>query len=282
MKRIIPDKKVLEDLLDSLGSVSKVSVELRVSYNTVRAWFKKYSIEYNNPGNTTYHQLRKVSFSDYQKSIVLGSVLGDGCVKKNKSSRTARLQIGHCTKQLGYLKWKKEQLQPFVRVISEAEKPGVKYICGKKSYSSGYYIMNTIAHPDLNAYYNKYYFKGGKRVNEEIIDSLDLVALSVWLGDDGSFSLRKDPGCINSLKGSIATCSFSFEENEILVEALKKFFKGNICLSTGGNSKGKKYPVIYLSGTPAINDLLDRVTSILPECIHYKFASQRLHARPLR
>ena len=94
----------------------------------------------------------------------------------------------------------------------------------------------------------------------------------MWLADDGSFSFH---GSKTALRGSIATCSFTIEEIEILIEALKKFFDGSIRIDASNNT-------IRLGITKHIEDLLNMVTTVLPECIHYKFVPQRLHAKPLK
>ncbi len=275
MKRVKIDKDVLISLLEDYGSVGKVSSVTGVPYSTIYSWYKKDKIELPPSCMTIYEELRSVDISELHRSVILGSILGDGSLLKNKSSKNARLQIGHCTKQLDYLEWKKSLLDPFVKgKTHQAEKPGPKEICGKTSYSTGYYLFNTIAHPNITEYYNKFYFRGLKRVHEDVIKDLDELALAIWLADDGSFGMRKE--CKYSIRGSIATCSFTIEENRILMEALKKFYKGHICLSTSGPN-----PCLYLSGTKHIEALLDLVVPFLPESIHYKFAPQRLHAKPL-
>lgn len=265
MKRHILEKEKLEELLIEYKSVGKVSSYLALPYSTVYAWYKKYDIQLLPSCMTIYEELRSVDFSDTHKSVLLGSILGDGSLLKNRRSKNARLQIGHCTRQLGYLKWKKELLNPFVNRVTLAEKPGPKIINGKNSWSSGYYFINTIAHPDITEYHNKYYVKGKKRVIEEVIHKLDPLSLAILLADDGSFSFSGK----YSLRGSIATCSFRVDEIELLIEATSKFFKGSMGIDRYNNT-------IRLGRTKPINDLLDMVTEILPECIHYKFVPQRL------
>ena len=272
MKRSILNKEELDNLLSRFKSVGKVSSYLSIPYSTVYAWYKKYNIELPPSCMTIYQELRSVSISNVHRSVILGSILGDGSLIKQKSSKNARLQIGHCTKQLDYLKWKKKLLDPFVKSVPvEAEKPGPKTIVGKKSYSNGYWIMNTIAHPDITKYYNKYYYNGKKRVYRDVVEDLDILALSVWLADDGSFTFRKD--CKYSIRGSIATCSFTTDEIGVLMIALRRFYIGNMSLDKYSNT-------ITLSGTDGIVDIIDKVTKVLPKCIHYKFAPQRLCVRP--
>lgn len=265
MKRNILKKEELEKLLEKYKYVGKVASVLSIPYSTVYAWYKKYDIDLEPSCMTIYEELRSVSLSNIHRSVILGSILGDGGLIKQRKSKNARLQIGHCTKQLGYLEWKKGLLDPFSTKIIKAEDPGPKTIVGVDSWSSGYFLFNTISHPGITEYYNKYYCKGKKIVMEEVIDSLNLLALAIWLADDGSFSFHSK----YSLRGSIATCSFSTEGIDMLIEALRKFFKGSINIDKYNNT-------IVLGRTRYINDLLDMVTTVLPETIHYKFVPQRL------
>ena len=272
MKRKILEREKLEYLLNRYESVGKVAGVLSIPYSTVYSWYKKYDIKLLPSCMTIYEELRSVSFSDVHKSVLLGSILGDGSLLKNRRSKNARLQIGHCTKQLGYLKWKKDLLNPFVNKITLAEKPGPKIIMGKQSRTSGYYLMNTIAHPDVTKYYDDYYRNGKKRVRKDVIHELDLLGLSIWLADDGSFSLHgKNKTC---LRGSIATCSFNKDEIYILMETLGRFFDGSMAFDSYNNT-------IRLGKTIPINNLINKITNILPKNIHYKFVPQRLHAKPL-
>jgi len=269
MKRKKIDKSTLISLLNEFGSVGKVASYLSIPYSTIYYWYKDYAIDLLPSCMTIYEELRSVTLSSNQRSVLLGSILGDGSLLKSSKSKNARLQIGHCTKQYNYLLWKKELLAPFVKRVTVAEIPGPKIINGTQSYSTGYYLINTIAHPDITSYFNKYYYKGKKRVIEEVVDELDLLGLSIWLADDGSFSFH---GSKTALRGSIATCSFNTKELEILIEALKKFFRGSIRIDTYNNT-------IVLGQTKYLHELLDMITTILPECIHYKLVPQRLRVK---
>lgn len=267
MKREKLSKSVLTNLLNEEGSVGKVATVTGIPYSTIYSWYKSYDIDLPKSCMTVYEELRSVNLTSIHKSVILGSILGDGCLIKQKSSKNARLQIGHCSKQLPYLRWKKNLLNPFCKSPPVlAEKSGRKVICGKESYTTGYYILNTIAHPGITEYYNKYYFGGKKRVHTDVIEDLDELSLAVWLADDGSFSLRSD--CKYSLKGNIATCSFYDDEIELLMIALSKFYTGNMSIN--------KNRTIGLSGTVGIDKLIDTITGILPTNIHYKLVPQRL------
>lgn len=272
MKRNKLSKEELENLLEEFGSVGKVASSLSIPYSTIYYWYKSYNIELPPSCMTIYEELRAVGLSNQQKSVIVGSVLGDGSLLKQRHSKNARLQIGHCTKQLGYLKWKKRLLDPFVKTITLAELPGNKIINGKNSFSTGYYIINTISHSGINDYFDRYYINGKKRVSLDVIDELDWLAVAIWLCDDGSFTFRSDS--YYSLRSSIATCSFDLSELEILKTALSKFYTGKIRIEKYNNT------LVLGGGSDHINNFLNKICEIVPECIHYKLAPQRLHVKP--
>ena len=266
MKRKKLNKEELQTLLDTHESVAVVAAFLGIPYSTVYSWYKKDNIQLQPSCMTVYQELREVELNKTHRSVILGSILGDGSLLKNKGAKNARLQIGHCTKQYGYLMWKKDLLAPFVHRVTKAEDPGPKVICGVNSYCNGYYFINTVVHPQITEYRNKFYSAGKKRVHPSILDEFTLLALCVWLADDGSFTARGK----NGARGSIATNSFTREEIEILLVALRRFYTGHASIANDGSN------IIYLSGSKAIIDLLHLVVEVLPKCIHYKFAPKRL------
>jgi hypothetical protein len=274
MKREKISKEKLVTMLKELKSVGKVASELSIPYSTVYSWYKNYGVELQPSCMTIYDELRKTPFSNIHKSVIIGSILGDGSLIKQRHSKNARLQIGHCERQLDYLKWKKSLLNPFVNKITRAEKAGPKIINGKNSFTTGYYIINTIAHPEVNSYYARYYYKGKKRVNTDIVEELDWLSVAIWMADDGSFTFRKDS--TYSLRASVATCSFNVFELELLIKALKNFYTGTISIDTYNNT------LRLGGGSKHLANFLDNISNVLPKCIHYKLAPQRLHVKPLK
>lgn len=278
MKNKIPDKKILEKLMMELGSMGKVAVELGKPYGTVRAWFNKYKLDRPKSCKTVFHELRSLDFSDKQKSVVLGSILGDGGLCIPKRGKNAKLMIKHCTKQKQYLIWKKKLLDPFSRPVYKTSDPGPVNICGINSYSSGSFATYTIVHPTLTGFYSKYYVDGKKKVHESVIEDLDMLSLAIWAADDGSFYSNKE--FKNIVHGKFCTNSFTFDDQLILVEALKRFY-GEHGINVILHHREKKQFVIKLTNSEATSKLLCNIRNLLPECIHYKLDPQRLHAKPL-
>jgi len=276
-KNDIPERDILEKLMLEFGSMGKVAVQLSKPYGTVRAWFNKYKLDRPKSNRTIFHEIRNTDFSDIQKSIILGSILGDGGLVIPKHGKNAKLTIKHCTKQKEYLIWKKEILNPFSRPIYQTSEEGEVNICGIPSYSTGSFVAYTVSHPTLTEFYSKYYINGKKKVDKSIIEDLDLLALSILLADDGSFYTNsKFRGVCH---GKICTNSFSYEDQLLLMQAVKKFY-GDSGISIIPYNHDKTQFVIKLTNSKATSNLLYQVREILPKCIHYKLDPQRLHAEP--
>lgn len=271
-KRFPYTKDELIKLYNEFGSIIKVAVELSRNYSTVQYWFKELDIPTKDSGLTIFQKIRNTPMSSTQKSVIIGSLLGDGGIWLAPHSKNARLYVSHCEKQLGYLKWLHSVLQPFSRKITPTEKAGKKRIGNRIINNSNFYRFFTIAHPDITELFYEYYRNGLKSVNNSIIDKVDLIAMAVWFGDDGSIQRNKKR---EPVSGSIATNSFNYKEQLILVEAVRKFFKGRIRIKPhGGYFKGKKRKdlMIIMNGKKEIIDFLSLIKLILPECIYYKLS----------
>lgn len=261
-------KDELQKLYMEEGSIGKVASKLSKPYSTVRYWYEKNDIKVQPSCMTIYQELRETPMSQFQKSIVLGSVLGDGNLKLAPHSKNARLRIGHCKKQIGYLKWKYDMLQPFSRKFGLDQPAKEKIYKGKKFKSTDFYRFHTVVHPDITYYYRKYYNKGNKIVHRDVIDELDLISLAIWFGDDGSSYRDKRTDAVMC---SFATNSFSYKEQVVLVKALRRFFGGTIKIDEQGN-KGRSDLLLRMYKTVYVKDFLYNIKSILPKCIHYKIA----------
>ena len=265
-------KDQLIKLHEENGSIAKVASKLSKAFSTVRYWYHEFDIKVNISGRTVFQELRETPMSDIHKSVLIGSLLGDGGMWLAPHCKNARLYICHCEKQLGYLNWVRDLLQPFSRPIKQTEKAGKKKFGDGYINGSNFYRFYTIAHPDVTDIFHDYYRKSLKGLDKTIIDKVDLLAMSIWFGDDGSIQRNKKGEPVSC---EIATCSFTYKEHLILVEIVRKFFKGTIKIKEhGGYYKGKKrdHFVLKMFGKKETNDFLDMIKLVLPECIHYKLS----------
>lgn len=273
------DKAELLLLYEKFGSIGKVAAHLCKPYAIVRHWYRRYGIKVQENHVHIFHEIRKTPMSDQQKSVILGSLLGHGDIRLAPHSKNAILRVGHYEKQLKYLMWKNAILKPFSRNIEPVHFDKVKLSDNNDNMGLKFYRFSTIAHPDITYFYKKYIVDNKKSINSDIINEMNLISMSIWFADVGSIYYNKKNG---GLICSIATNDFSYKEQLILVEFLRKFFKGTIkILKKTDSAKDDFY--ISMFRTKYIIEFLENIKSILPACIHYRLDPQRLGVRlPIR
>lgn len=110
-----------------------------------------------------------------QKSIVLGTLLGDACLTPNAAGKNFRLQISQGSAQREYVLWKYELLRNFVL------SPPSYY--GKTDS----WRFRTLSHQSFTELRHKFY-QGTKKILPENLREIlrDPLALAVWFMDDGT------------------------------------------------------------------------------------------------
>lgn len=110
------------------------------------------------------------SLSEVQRSIIVGSLLGDGSMRCRAN---ALLEINHSFHQRSYVDWKYGHLAELVRTP-----PKVRAGNGKRTA----YRFVTLSLPALTEYFRLFYESGRK-----VLPELDLtpLVLAVWFMDDG-------------------------------------------------------------------------------------------------
>ncbi len=141
------------------------------------------------------------SLTQYQKSLIIGTILGDGYLRIIPGRNNAFLEINHSFSQKQYVDWKFEKLQNIC-----ISRPKIRKGNGNRIA----YRFYTKQYPDLTKFYNNFYKNGYKIVPDNL--KLDAVALSVWFMDDGS-------KC-GSSNFYLNTQQFTKKEQEFLIKKL--------------------------------------------------------------
>jgi hypothetical protein len=110
-----------------------------------------------------------------QKSLIIGSLLGDGYVRIVKGRNNAFLEINHSIKMKEYVDWKYEILKDIVISPPKSRK-------GKGNRIA--YRFFTRQHPQITELFNLFYVNGKKIIPKNLI--IDPISLAVWYMDDGS------------------------------------------------------------------------------------------------
>ena len=153
------------------------------------------------------------SLSKVQKSLIVGSLLGDGYMR---CKTNAHLQITHSIRQKTCVDWKYQLIKEFV-------------ITPPKQYQGngnrvGYRFF-TRSLPQFTGFYHQFYPNGKKIIPRDI--QITPLTLAVWFMDDGSRSHKS---------WYLNTQQFSINDQKFLVNVLQKKFGLNAKMD-----KDKKY-----------------------------------------
>lgn len=151
----------------------------------------------------------RLTLSPDQKSLVIGSLLGDGYLEPNWSKTNYRLKVQHSVAQRDYVLWKHSLLSDWV--LTEPKGQLVNHSIR----------FRTISHPELTKFRELFYSGNEKIVPEDIVDYLDPLALAVWFMDDGNVKRwNGQPGAFH-----LNSQSFSLADNKVLARALLNRYK---------------------------------------------------------
>ena len=186
------------------------------------------------------------SLSNYQKSILVGTLLGDGSLYSDGWSKNYRLQIAQGNDQKDYLLWKFNQFRNCC--VSE---PSYQE-CNKS------WRIRTISHKEFNHYAEMFYFENRKIIPQNISEHLDSLAMAIWFMDDGA----KGPHNIGYI---LNTQSFTYVENEFLRSILiNKFSLKSISIH-----KDKKWFRLYIR-RDSENDFKNLINQYVIPSMRYK------------
>jgi len=184
------------------------------------------------------------SLTKFQKSLIIGIILGDGYLRIIPGRKNAFLEINHSFSQKKYVDWKFEKLKNICNSGPVVRKSNGNRIA---------YRFYTKQYPELTEIYN-YFYKDGTKIIPNNLE-LDVVTLSVWFMDDGS-KCGKSNFYLN-------TQQFSIEYQTKLLDCLEKFgLKANL------NKDKIYYRIRFLSSS--INKLKELLRENLIPSMYYK------------
>jgi recombination protein RecA len=116
--------------------------------------------------------------SAQQWQLVLGGLMGDGCLAPNLRGRSGvRYRMGHGAKQAPYLDWKAALFGNIKQT--------------RTTNAKGAVFVDLTPLPELNELREVVYFGDGKKhFTGEYLKALTPLALAIWYQDDGCFTLR--------------------------------------------------------------------------------------------
>lgn len=172
-----------------------------------------------------------------QKSILIGTILGDGYLQKT-GSKNARLCLEHGLKQRKYLLWKSVELGN----LFQGKPAYLKRIHPKNRKTYEYVRHQSQASPVLGKLRNVFYPDGKKTVPENMEKFFySPLVLAVWYMDDGYYYARDK--CAYIYLGKIRK-----EDADRLKEAVEKKYR----LAVRVLDKKNKGLALYFSPAEAL------------------------------
>lgn len=245
--------------------------------NEVLNFYKTHTIQetikhFNISKSTLYNRLRGFGFtklqtvicpsffSNLQKDLLTGSLLGDGYLTKHYNKKSIPLYSErHCSKQLEYLQWKSSILHPFSRNISTGTTLlNNKYFTTHRLETVRHVLFKELEEKWYKRQNHQYVLQNNKRIKQipqDII--LTPFIIAVWFMDDGRNSPTR-----RSLY--ISTDGFSLDECNFLCDKLKEY---NI-ISKPALTRRKQHE-IYI-GPASYFHFIDMVKPHIHPCLTYK------------
>jgi hypothetical protein len=222
------------------------------------------------------HSLTIDDIDSQTLQILLGSILGDGSIKKNGSGGKSRgknktrnfiFYEGHQGKQFDYVKWKADKLSAFLSRFygNNPNKPE----------------LMTVSHPIFSWLRTKFYAALTKSTKSklpmDVLGRLDLLGLMIWYLDDGYVGCTKDgkrsKNQVSKPYPKITAKGYDYNELNALCENLNTRF--NLSLHVTKYKHGGGWNKLVCIDVDDRNKLFPvwRQMAIelgLPSCMYYK------------
>jgi hypothetical protein len=172
---------------------------------------------------------QRLNLQPEQHHLLIGSILGDGCLRFPGRSHHANLTIEHGEAQREYVWFKYERLQEWV-TTPPAQVRRIHHKDRDRTLTS--WRFSTLSHPAFTDYYTRFYVDGIKTIPATICDLVTApLTLAVWLMDDGN--RNKDVLFLS-------TESFSVAEQVLLGGCLARRFGIESTLNFHSQSHGRR------------------------------------------
>lgn len=144
-----------------------------------------------------------------QRSIIVGTLLGDSHLETQNKGRTYRLKVEHSVMQARYVDWLYMQFQDWALTPPKVKN---KYLNGVKLEN---YYFQTLSTGQLRFYAKSFYdINKRKVIPKQIRHWLTPLALAIWFMDDGSAKSKYHRAVILNTQG------FNRRDIGLLQEAL--------------------------------------------------------------
>ncbi len=192
------------------------------------------------------------------RSILLGSLLGDGSLKIHQGYANARFSFRHSINHQDYFLWKRNQIKNDLSGPKDMweQKPSSQNLAEWQDHKWRY---QSKALPSLSYLYyltHKGGDKGNIRLLRKWLNMMDAQSLAIWWCDDGSL-------VSNTKQGVFCTDGFTLKDVQVLDRYMKKVWGLNTAIHPVGNKK-KDGTERYRLWFRSVTDLKNFLRIVIP------------------
>lgn len=230
-----------------------------VSTFTIWRVRKEMGIKGINPKKRAIILNPQAEITHRQRSIIMGTLLGDACLKMNSGS-SAYLSIGHSSSQKEYILWLYDNLKT---ICNSPPKPSLD----KRGYET--YYLGSQSREDFIELRNRTYPGGIKKLSDWWLNQITPLAMAVWYMDDGSLVYANKSKSIFAF----ATHGFTIEENYMLKGSLLDNFGIHAEVRPSKSPLGRVQHSLVISDD-SFNKFVEIVKPHIPPCMLRKMPSE--------
>lgn len=196
-----------------------------------------------------------LSLTKQETGVLIGSLLGDGCLRMMGRATTPLFSVSHGEREKDYVFWKYEKFRRFVRTPPWREE---RTYHKDRSRKLGSWRFQTLTNDAFSELYQTFYPNGKKVIPKNIASLLAdrPLSLAVWVMDDGNR---------NHNAVFLNTQYFSIPEQQKLMSVLTELYGFRMTLNKHSISGGKQLYRMRID-TPSTKRLSQIVGEyILPE-----------------
>lgn len=193
----------------------------------------------------------QVSLSDRVKTIILGSLLGDGSLKIHPNDKNARFSFRRSSQQREYFLWKVRQLKE----ISSEHCVSIQKPDGLSNQHK--FRFQSRALLPLTDLYQLTHRKKSFSIQRKWLNHLTALSLAIWWFDDGSL-------IGNGRRGVFCTDKFQKDNLKILTRYLFKRWNIHVRLGKSQRIYNGKQKVVYRLWIRSTEELKKFLRIILP------------------
>lgn len=195
-----------------------------------------------------------------QSNLMIGSLLGDGHLRKRKETWNATMRIERCQKDLDYLKWAAEICNDIITPAGISLSERFDQRTKKIYYSCNFETRALIA---LNEFHTKWYQNRIKVIPNDLKLNSEIIA--IWVCDDGMLNTNKSSS--NRFQLSLATNSFSKDEVHFLCQLLNERYNENFLVRQADKIKNQ---YLIKGADAATRTLISDIDLVFPQGMQRK------------